>query len=154
MNKDERAALKMRLMAAITKHVGKTRCISMVNLYRHVFQKDEGDKINGTRRLRDLVTELRDEGIPIVSSISRTGGGYYLASTASDLDDYCGKLKTKALKLLNRMSKLRGMALPELLGQMSIEAGNGPGPADAVRQAQTLKRQIEDMNGGNGNGKK
>jgi len=109
-----------RLLKALSHHHGRARAISMPALFHAVYDKPMGDKINGTRALRDLVTKLRKEGIPICSTASQDGGGYYLASAGSDLDEYCRKLKIQGLKKLAIVAKLQNRALPELIGQISI----------------------------------
>jgi hypothetical protein len=92
----------------------------MPALHLAVFDSPIDDKINGTRRLRKLVTGLRQEGVPICSVSDQNGGGYYLASAGSDLEDYCQRLRAKSLKGLVMEATLRKMALPALLGQISI----------------------------------
>lgn len=118
MSKDPEA--EIRLLKTLSHHHGKARAISMPALFHAVFDREMGDKINGTRALRDLVTKLRREGIPICSTADQNGGGYYLASAGSDLEDYCRKLKIQALKKLTIVAKLQNRALPELVGQISI----------------------------------
>lgn len=117
--------LKNRLLAVLTRHIGKNRAIGMARLYEEVFGEAWSDKINDTRKLRSLITELRKEGVPICSTPSQTGGGYYLASAGSELEAYCSKLRTSALKKLALEAKLRNMTLPELLGQLTLSLTGG-----------------------------
>mgnify|MGYP001112123477 CR=1 FL=1 len=115
---------KAKLLYVLTKHVGKPRSISMAELYREVFGEVPKNKINQTRIIRQLITDLRKEGIPICSDMDREGGGYYLASAGGELERYCMKLRTRALKLLQVEANLRRKTLPELLGQIALAMGS------------------------------
>lgn len=118
---NNREAYKTKLLAEMTRHVGRARAVPMTQLYRAVFGKDYRDKINDTRKLRDLVTELRHEGVPIMSYAAKDAGGYYLAAASSELVDYCDRLKRQALKKLAIVSKIKNTNLPTLLGQLTLE---------------------------------
>jgi len=115
---------KEKLLYVLTKHVGKTRSISMAELYREVFGEVPKNKINQTRIIRKLVTELRKEGVPICSDIDREGGGYYLAAAGGELENYCKRLRIRALKILQMEANLREKTLPELLGQIALAMGS------------------------------
>ncbi len=77
-------------------------------------------RINGTRALRAIITRLRRQGPPICSQSRTAGGGYYLAAAGSELEDYCERLRKKALKGLCIEALLRQTTLPELLGQIIL----------------------------------
>lgn len=117
---EELGAIKDRLKTVLMQHVGASRKIGMGELYERVFCEGYQHRINDTRVLRKLITELRHEGIAICSKKSRSGGGYWLASAGSELDDYCEDLKVEALKKLAIVSKLRRTTLPALIGQMQM----------------------------------
>jgi len=117
--------LKNRLLATLARHIGKNKAIGMAALYEEVWGRPWRDKINDTRELRKLITELRNEGVPICSVTTKEGGGYYLASAGSELEAYCSKLRTSALKKLALEAKLRNMTLPELLGQLTLSLTGG-----------------------------
>lgn len=70
-----------------------------------------------TRELRKLISALRTEGTAIVGTPET---GYYVAQTADELDECCQFLRRRALHSLTLESKLRGIALPELLGQLHL----------------------------------
>ena len=112
---------KNRLLAEMTRHIGKARAIPMTRLYRVVFEDEHNDKINDTRKLRDLITELKRDGVPIASMRNKNAGGYYLPGTAQELTEYCDGIKREALKKLAMVARLKEMALPALLGQMELE---------------------------------
>lgn len=111
---------ELKLMKTLSHHHGCARAISMPALYIAVFGEAPGEKINGTRALRHLLTALRKDGVPICSTSDKDGGGYYLASAGSDLEDYARRLRTQGLKKLALAAKLERKSLPELLGQISL----------------------------------
>lgn len=119
----DRDSYKLRLMSELASRAGRGRAMSMGELYEAVYGEPYEDKINGTRRLRHLITELRREGVPICSASTKEGGGYYLASAGSELDDYCSRLRSRALKLLAMESNLRKVTLPSLLHQIQLNLG-------------------------------
>lgn len=124
MTKQERQVYKSRLMIEMSRHIGQANKIGMGELYERVFDEKYDNRINDTRKLRKLITELRREGVPICSDPSNTEGGYYLASAGSELNAYCKKLEERALKILSQQATLKKVALPELMGQiqLSLEA--------------------------------
>ena len=111
---------KARLLNELTHHVGEEHAADMGDLYRRVYQREWENKINHTRALRTLITELRQEGTPIASSSRRDGGGYYLVRSGSELTDYLNRIQHRALKILAMASRIRKIGLPELLGQMQL----------------------------------
>lgn len=116
----EREHYKGVLLRILSRHVGSGRKIGMGELYQEVFGAAWANRINDTRALRALITELRHEGIPICSVADRTGGGYYLASAGSEVNAYCERLRTTALKKLKMEAQIRNISLPQLLGQMAM----------------------------------
>ncbi len=111
---------KGRIVTILSRHVGITRAIGMGELYSQVYGKSWKNRINDTRGMRYLITELRDEGVPVCSIVAPNGGGYYLASTSGELDNWLGRDHRKALRILAREAKIRRTTLPELLGQMHL----------------------------------
>lgn len=112
------AALK--LMIVLSSRMGRARAIGMGELFTEVYGEAWAHRINDTRKLRRLISKLKGEGAPICSVSDKEGGGYYLASAGSELDDYCRRLRTKALKILAQEARLRKLALPALVGQISL----------------------------------
>jgi len=111
---------RARLLAVLSRHVGSHRAVGMDVLYERVFDEPVTHKINGTRRLRRLVTQLRHEGIPIGAVSASSGGGYYLIGAGSELDDYLSKRTRQALKILVLVARMKGITLPDQLGQMQL----------------------------------
>jgi len=111
---------KARILAKLTGHIGEFNAIGMAELYEAVFGGTWSNRINDTRQLRTLVTELRDEGIAICSVSSQDGGGYYLAAAGSELADYIRRDERRALRILKRLATIKKTSLPNYLGQIKI----------------------------------
>ncbi len=78
------------------------------------------------RDIRQAVSDLRDDGVAIAALPST---GYYLAQTAEEIEECCQYLRKRSLHGLRLESRLRKMALPELLGQISLDLAE---PATSV----------------------
>jgi len=111
--------LKNRLLVALMDHIGRANAIGMGELYEKVFGQPYQHRINDTRNLRYLITEMKKK-VNILSVCTRDGGGYYIASTASEAKDGSDRLKKKALKILAQAARLDKVGLPELLGQIRM----------------------------------
>ncbi|RLC25050.1 MAG: hypothetical protein DRH56_06045 [Deltaproteobacteria bacterium] len=109
-----------RLLATLTRHVGRENAIGMGELYVQVYGEAWRHRINDTRKLRDLITELRYDGTLIGETRSRHGGGYYLARSRSELKDFFDRREREALKKLYMISRMKNVGLPEMLGQLSL----------------------------------
>lgn len=120
---------RVRLLAVLTDHIGETRAIGMGELFEAVYGESWRNRINDTRRLRRLITEMRRDGVAICSVSSQAGGGYFLASAGSELVDYLRRSKVRALRILARVAKIQKVSLPDLLGQMRLEMEGGDGEA-------------------------
>jgi hypothetical protein len=119
----DREVLKNKVMIELAHHVGKQNAIGMAELFEVVFGEPWAHRINDTRDLREIITDLRDEGTPICSAVGTSGGGYYLAAAKSELADYLGAQERKALKILSRNSRMRRITLPDYLGQIRVSMG-------------------------------
>lgn len=117
----EKQIFKTRILMEIATHVGRAKAIGMGELYERVFKESYAHRINDTRILRRMITELRQEGIAICSAANRNGGGYWLASAGSEVNTYCKKLHTRALSILKMEANIRKISLPELMGQMELD---------------------------------
>lgn len=123
MDRDQAEA---RLLKILTHHMGKDKAIDMGELYLQVFGENFMHKINGTRKLRKLISSLRWEGLPIGETRAKSGGGYFLARSATELSGYLSRRKQEALRKLAMVARIQKTSLAELLGQMSLELkGNG-----------------------------
>jgi len=114
---------KSRLLAILTRHVGIEKAIGMGELYERVYGKPYQNRINDTRELRRLITELRMDGSLIGETRSHSGGGYYLARSVSELNDFFDRRKREAIKKLALVAHMQRVGLPELMGQMVLNLG-------------------------------
>ena len=84
------------------------------------------------RQIRSLITELREEGMPICGHPST---GYYIAETPAELQATCDFLRSRALKSLVLESRLRKVPLATLIGQLSLDLAAALTPAKEEAQA-------------------
>jgi hypothetical protein len=125
MKRSEMDLYAARLLAEITRHVGRQNTIGMGELYEIVFRERWNNRINDTRDLRKVITELRKSGVAICSDSGRESGGYYLASAGSEMEGYLKRLRRKALKALKMEAQLRKTTLLDLFGQIELELSGG-----------------------------
>lgn len=69
------------------------------------------------RRVRHLVCELREEGTAVCGTPHT---GYYIAATPEELEETCQFLRGRAMHSLMLESRLRKVALEDLIGQMRL----------------------------------
>lgn len=112
---------KSKLLKELTGHIGEHNAIGMAALYERVFDKQWKNMVNDTRKIRDLVTRARNEGVPICSSKKRDSAGYFLAAAGSELTDYTRRTEMSALKMLSRNARIKKISLPEYWGQLKLE---------------------------------
>ena len=113
---------KARLLEILARHVGEHRAIGMAELFELVYETPVGDRINDTRMLRKLITAMRLEGSPIASTSQANGGaGYYLTAVESELDDYCRRVRSRALAALRLESKIRQVSMERTLNAVQSQ---------------------------------
>jgi len=125
VDKISKSEAKGRLLAILTRHIGIEKAIGMGELYSRVYDKDWRHRINDTRDLRHVITELRYTGVLIGETRSQTGGGYYLARSAHELKLFFDRRKHEAVKKLAMIASMQNIGLPELLGQMQLNLREG-----------------------------
>ncbi|HOL44534.1 MAG TPA: hypothetical protein PK659_09800 [Methanothrix sp.] len=131
MRQAERERLRSLVLSVLAGHIGSHNAIGMGELYEEVFGEPWHNRINDTRAIRQIITDLRSEGVPICSVTSQDGGGYYLAAAGSELADYLRRAERRALKILKRNAQIKKISLPDYLGQLRLnmvahpESGNG-----------------------------
>lgn len=118
-----------QILGALTSHIGEPHAIGMGELYELVYGESWRNRINDTRILRKAITDLREEGIPICSVASHSGGGYYLAAAGSELAGYLRSSERRALKILKRNATIKKISLPDYLGQMKLNMEGGENEA-------------------------
>lgn len=132
ITKEELEAARMRLYMVMMQHVGPSKKIGMGELFELVFPGETWThRINDTRRLRDLVTEMRRDGQPVMSDSSATNGGYWIAASSSEVNEWCNRMTAKALSILKRISSIKKVSLPDYVGQLHLDLG-GATPSRGV----------------------
>jgi len=106
---------KRRIIDALFHHPGQGKAIGADELYRLTFRDECENKINDTRPLRRIITELRRQGYPIGSISRKLGGGYYWA-TREELNSWRDRVEKTALKKLQMINHMKKTA-KELSGQ-------------------------------------
>lgn len=109
------------VLDALEAHIGKDNGISAEDLAMKILCADE-PRPGAERRLRHIITDLRMHGVRICGHPST---GYYLATTAEDIEHTCQYLHHRAMTSLVQISRLRDIALPDLLGQLKLAAEEG-----------------------------
>lgn len=125
---EQYAQIKSSVQTILTRHIGPGNGIGMGELYHAATGKQWRNRINDTRLIRRIVTELRREGAAICSDVAH---GYHLAQTAEDLSAHCGRLEKQALKKLALVANLRRVALSDLVGQLALKLGREGAEAEA-----------------------
>lgn len=69
------------------------------------------------RRLRKLISQAREDGIAICG---KPASGYFMPVTPEELQETCEFLEHRAMHSLRKLSRMKKVALPVLLGQMLI----------------------------------
>jgi hypothetical protein len=106
-----------QVLHALSRHIGSGNGVPVALLVMEItFEglRNEADE----RRVRALVSELREEGVAICAHPSR---GYYIAECPEDLLECCRFLRARAMHSLVLESRLRKIPLPELLGQLRLK---------------------------------
>lgn len=105
------------VIETLSRHIGRERGVRVDRLVAEITGELLPDPA-GERRVRSIISELREEGMPICA---RPETGYYLAETAEDVEECCRFLRSRAMHSLVLESRLRKIPLPELLGQLRLE---------------------------------
>lgn len=98
-----------QLLAILSHHQGTAQGITAADLARQCGVPE--------RRVRQLVSELREEGTAICA---RPTTGYFIPTTPEELQQSCEFLEHRALKSLTLMSRMQKVSLPTLLGQLML----------------------------------
>jgi biotin operon repressor len=101
---------KHHVLGELNRHIGAAKGVSAEALARALGVPE--------RRIRMLVSELREEGVAICAHPET---GYYIAETPEEIERCCEFLRARALHSLTLESRLRRIPLPELLGQLRLK---------------------------------
>lgn len=69
------------------------------------------------RQLRRLISKAREDGIAICG---KPESGYFMPVTPEELHETCAFLEHRALSSLRKLSQMKRVALPVLLGQLLL----------------------------------
>lgn len=96
-----------KMIGIMQQHVGRNKGIGVVQLSARMKCSE--------RRCRHIISALREDGVAICGSPAT---GYYVADNAADLEYCCQFLRSRAMHSLRLESKLRRIALPDLINQL------------------------------------
>ncbi len=102
-------ASKTELLALLSRHIGRERGISAAAVAAELGVAE--------RLVRDLITELRMDGIAVCGHPS---SGYFIARTDDELEETCAFLRSRAMHSLVLEARLRRMPLADLVGQLHL----------------------------------
>ena len=98
-----------KLLTALQAHIGANNGISANALARELGLS--------LRHLRDLITELRLDGIAVCG---HPASGYFIAETSEELETTCEFLHARAMSSLLLSSRMRKVPMADLLGQLHL----------------------------------
>jgi hypothetical protein len=87
--------IKEEVRDILTDHVGKENAIHAGEVADKVDVPDDDTHV----RIREYITELLEEGLPLASS---TAHGYWIIENQEELDNYVGSLERRARSTENR----------------------------------------------------
>jgi len=102
------------LLAILNNHKGRARAAHASEIAYALFGNSTPTLM---RRLRESIQELRLEGQPICG---RPKEGYFLAITEAELEETCQYLHDHAAATLAQIAAMRGVAIPDLRGQLRL----------------------------------
>ena len=101
---------KTAVLVVLMRHQGRGAGIKAKDLAR--------DATVTEREVRHQVSALREEGIPVCGHPST---GYFIASSAAELETTVEYLKSRAMHSLHLASRLSKIPLVDLLGQLKLK---------------------------------
>ena len=126
---DKRMRRDLRLLLDILRrHPGKSRAISMLNLYeawsgRKVGRDDKGkpteDVATLSRSMRHAINELIDvHYIPVMSS---SGHGYWIVADKAELEMVRHEFMSRGIKSLQKAARLSKISLVDTVHQLALD---------------------------------
>ncbi len=98
-----------KLLNVLSEHQGRERGISADRLAERLQMSP--------RMLRKRISEARENGFAICGKPS---SGYFVPLTPEELQETCEFLEHRALHSLRKLSRMKKVALPTLLGQLML----------------------------------
>ncbi|HEU4601547.1 MAG TPA: hypothetical protein VFS24_06250 [Steroidobacteraceae bacterium] len=109
-----------RLLEVLSRHIGARNGVSVAQLVDEMISGRSCESHASLERaVRDLVVQLRLAGHHICSHPS---DGYFMAATAEELDACCNFLYERAMTSLTQVAAMRRVSLPDLRGQLHLNA--------------------------------
>lgn len=109
---------KAQLVTVLSRHVGAHNGVNVSRLVEELLGLGVYDEA-AERRVRTLATELREEGIAVCAHPSV---GYFMAANDEELERYCiSFLRSRAMRSLHLICRLKKIALPDLIGQLRLK---------------------------------
>jgi len=96
-----------QLLNALARHQGRGSGIAAAELARRLDVTP--------RQLRKLISAAREDGIAICG---KPASGYFMPVTAEELHETCAFLEHRAMHSLRKLSRMKKVALPVLMGQL------------------------------------
>lgn len=100
---------KTLLLNALSSHQGREAGIAARDLAKQLEIPP--------RRLRTIVSECREEGLAICG---HPATGYFMATTPEELQQTCAFLEHRAMHSLRKLSRMKKVSLPDLMGQLML----------------------------------
>ncbi len=105
---------KSDLQVLLERHIGRSRGVTAAYLAGLL----NLPLASGMRTVRELITELRQDGVAVCG---HPASGYFIAQTQAELEETCRFLRSRAMHSLVLESKLRGLPLADLVGQLRLK---------------------------------
>lgn len=102
------------LLAALRNHIGRERGVTASALVREIYGWTDAP---AERNLRSLIVELRLQGHHVCA---HPRDGYFLAADEAELEETMKFLRDRAMTSLTQASRMRGISIPDLVGQMHL----------------------------------
>ncbi len=105
---------KQSVLIAMARHIGRERGVTAARLVYEMLGRYNAE---AERRLRKIVVELRLEGQHICGL---PDSGYFMAETGDELAAGIRHLHDRAMTSLRQAYAMRGLAMPDLEGQLRL----------------------------------
>lgn len=131
MTGEEEAVLEV-----LKKHRGKGNAISVPELTKRANYNiaNTNNAFMSETRIRQIVRHLTVRHGKLIGSATKNPPGYFIPTNAKEVEMVCKSLRHRALSILYRECRIRGIGFPELLGQLALEIGNSPPSPEGLRK--------------------
>lgn len=113
---DIEAITRGDVLAALARHQGRANGVHIGELVREITGGDTAPGLE--RHVRRLINAARtEEGSHICG---KPNTGYFMATTPAEIEETCEFHRRRAMSSLRALSKMRGVSIPDLLGQLRL----------------------------------